>query len=462
MIMKKNVHSPSGHLLYSLGAIPSALPYNMIQSFFVFFYGTKLGLGSDITGIMLIIYGIWNAINDPITGYLMDKYKINGKRRIPYIVIGTIPLTIGFILLWAVPWNSTALKVIHGLTMLFLFDLGFTFAMTGWNALYTEMYEDEKERASVVAIKDLIAFLSSMVGILFPTMIAGKFAQIFHVYSNAEIVGWTYAGVILGAFIPITMLLSLIGSKEREEYQIDEPLKLIPALKATFTNLPFVIITLTYALLDYVFGLTMTILPLFAKFVLEVEDSMVGFAAAGVAIGILAAIPFWRWIYAKRGPKLGLLLSMIIFGATIWPIFLADNFFLLIGISILPGFGVSGMLMTEPAVSAAIDYDELKTGKRREATYNGILTLIARLSIAFTGLTLLIVNHLTTFDVNATEQSAEALIGLKSLLSLVPVITIGLSVVVFTFFPLNLKKFDEMQKTLKHLHKERMDRLKEK
>jgi GPH family glycoside/pentoside/hexuronide:cation symporter len=457
--MKKKIHSVGGYILYSLGAIPSALPYNMIQSFFVFFYGTKLGLSSNITGIMLIIYGIWNAINDPITGYLMDKYKINGKRRIPYIVMGTIPLTIGFILLWVVPWDTNALKIVHGLTMLFVFDLGFTFAMTGWSSLYTEMYQDEKERATVVAIKDLIAFLSSMVGILFPTMIAGKFAEIFHVYSNAEIVGWSYAGVILGAFIPITMLLSLLGSKEREEYQIDEPLKLFPALKATFTNIPFVIITLTYTLLDYVFGLTMTTLPLFAKFVIDVEESFVGFAAAGVAIGILAAIPFWRWIYATKGPKFGLMLSMITFGATIWPIFLVNNFFLLVGISILPGFGASGMLMTEPAISAAIDYDELNTGKRREATYNGILTLVARLSIALTGLTLVIVKSLTGFDVNVTDQSAEALIGLKSLISLVPVITIGLGVLVFVFFPLSLKKFNEMQITLKKLHDERKEKI---
>ncbi|MBN2157640.1 MAG: MFS transporter [Candidatus Lokiarchaeota archaeon] len=443
---EKKVHSYKGYLLYSLGAVPSALPYNMIQSYFVLFYTTKLGLDLELAGIMLIIYGVWNAINDPLIGYLMDKKKTRWGRRIPYIIVGTIPLTIGFILLWIVPWKSTNLIFIHGLIMLFLFDLGFTFAMTAWSALYTEMYEDEGERATVVAIKDFVAFLSSMIGILIPTMIA-------------DALGWGYAGLILGSLIPITMLLSLLGSKEREEYQIDEPLSLFPALKATFTNVPFVIITLTYALIDYIFGLTMTVLPLYATFILELEEGLVGLSAAGVAIGIIVAIPFWRWIYTKRGPKFGLMLAIILFGSTIWLVFFGTNFSHLLVISIFPGFGASGMLMTEPAISTAIDYDELRTGKRREASYNGILTLVARLSIVFTGLTLIIVKYFTGFDPDNIIQFPRALNGLRSLITIVPVVTIGITAIVFVFFPINLKKFKVMQETLKELHKERRKKI---
>lgn len=434
--------------MYSLGAIPSALPYNLIQSFFVLFYGTKLGLGSNLTGIMLIVYGIWNAINDPIIGVIMDKRKTRWGRRIPYIVLGTIPLTIGFLLFWMVPWQSDTLIFIHGLIMLFLFDFGFTLAMTGWTALYTEMYEDEKERATVVAIKDLIAFLSSIVGIMIPPMIAAA-------------LGWGYAGLILGIFIPITMLLSLLGSEERKEYQIDEPLALFPALKATFTNVPFIIIALTYTLLDYIFGLTMTVLPLFSEFILKIDEGLLGFSVAGVAIGILAAIPFWRWIYAKRGPKFGLLLSIIIFGSTIWLIFLVQDFLGMILMAILPGIGACGMLMTELAISTAIDYDELKTGKRREASYNGIMTLVARLSIVFTGLTLIIIKYTTGFDVEKTYQVPKALAGLKALISYVPVITTALAAMVFAFYPINQSRFNEMQRTLKQLHKERRKKIEE-
>ncbi|MFX1296850.1 MAG: MFS transporter [Promethearchaeota archaeon] len=450
---KDKVHSLKGRLLYSLGAVPSALPYNMISASFVFFYVTATSgphLSLTLSGWVWAIYGVWNAINDPLIGFYMDKKLTKWGRRIPYIVVGTIPFTIGFMLLWWVPYSSSEQIFIflHALLMLFIFDFGFTLCMTGWSALYTEMYEEEGERATVVAIKDTIAFISSFIGIMIPPMIA-------------DAIGWEFAGIIMGLFIPLTMLLSLIGSKEREEYQIDEPLPIITALKETFKNKPFLIITLTYTLLDFCFGLTIMVLPLYAKFILRVDEGLVGVAAAGVAIGIIISVPFWRYMYAKRGPKYGLLLAMIIFSLGIWPLFLIEDFIILIFVTIFPGFGAAGMLMTEPAISAAIDYDEIRINKRREASYNGILTLIARLSLVFSGITLIIVGALTGFDQNATpgSQSDTALIGLKALIGFVPLLGGLLGILVFSLFPINHEVFIEQQQKLKILHEERISRL---
>jgi len=448
---KDKVHSRLGHLFYSLGAVPSALPYNMISAFFVFFYVTATygpHLDLALSGWVWLIYGIWNAINDPLIGFYMDKKKTKWGRRVPYIVIGTIPFTIGFIFLWWVPYSSSEQIFIflHALLMLFIFDFGFSLCMTGWSALYTEMYEEEGERATVVAIKDTIAFISSFIGILVPPLIA-------------DAIGWEFAGLLMGIFIPITMLLSLLGSKEREEYQIDEPLPIFTALKKTLSNKPFIIIALTYTILDYCFGLTIMVIPLYAKFILEVDEALVGFAAAGVALGILISVPFWRYMYAKRGPKYGLLLAMIIFSIGIWPLFLINDFLILIFITIFPGFGAAGMLMTEPAISAAIDYDELKTNKRREASYNGILTLIARLSLVFSGITLIIVGILTGFDSASETQSPRALLGLKALVGFVPLLGALLAILVFKFFPINYRIFVEQQKQLKIMHEERIERL---
>ncbi len=442
----RDVHSGSGHFLYALGAVPSALPYNMIQSYLVFFYTTHAGLDLGLAGWMLIFYGIWNAINDPLIGYYMDKKKNKSGRRVPYIIWGTIPLTIAFVLLWWVPWADQAAIFLHGLIMLFVFDLGFTLAMTAWSALYTEMYEDEAERASVVAVKDLLAFVSSMIGVIIPPLVAG-------------VLGWPLVGLLFGLAIPVTMYASLAGSKERPEYQIDEPLPVLASIIETVKNKAFIIVTVAYALIDFIFSLTMTILPLYAKFIIKMDESMVGFSAAGVAIGIVFAIIFWRWFYAKKGPKEGLMLAILLFTVAIWPIIFISDFLGLVLFAILPGFGASGMLMTEPAMSAAIDSDEIRTGKRREAMFNGILTLVARLSIVFTGITLIAVNLLTGFDPNATTITALGEVGLKVLVGGVPVVGGICTLAVFSRFPLDKSAFEEQQAKLKVLHEARRARL---
>ncbi|MFW9898477.1 MAG: MFS transporter [Candidatus Thorarchaeota archaeon] len=444
---KERVHSRKGYFLYSLGGVTSALPYNMVGTFFVFFYAVKVGLSLELVGLVLILYGLWNAINDPLFGYYMDKKVTKWGRRVPYIIFGTIPLAVGFIMLWYVPWTSQILIFFHAFFMLFLFDTGFTLAITAWAALYTEMYEEEKERATVVAIKDTIAFTSSLIGIIFPPLIASA-------------IGWSYTGLILGIVISITMYLSLLGTKERKEYQIDEPLPVIPAFRETLKNKPFLIMALTYTLMDCVFAITLIGLPLYAKFVLKMDDALIGFSAVGIALGALISIPFWRWIYANKGPKYGLLLAIGIFAGGIWSVFLTKDFILLVFITLIPGFGIGGIIMTEVPFSAAIDYDELITGKRREATYNGILSLIARLAIVLSGLALIIVQFFFGFEAGSESQTPLALLGLTLLVSLIPFIVAIVGFTVFSSFPINHKRFSEMQEELKNLHEKRIEELK--
>ncbi len=120
-----------------------------------------------------------------------------------------------------------------------------------------------------------------MIGIIIPPLLASA-------------MGWPIVGILFGALIPVTMLLSLLGTRERKEYQIDEPLPIFTAFKETLSNKPFLNITLTYTLIDFFTGLTLTILPLYARFILKMEEGLVGFAAIGIAIGILTSVLFWK------------------------------------------------------------------------------------------------------------------------------------------------------------------------
>jgi GPH family glycoside/pentoside/hexuronide:cation symporter len=142
------------------------------------------------------------------------------------------------------------------------------------------------------------------------------------------------------------------------------------------------------------------------------------------------------------------------------PLFLAEDFISLTVIGLLPGFGVSGVLMTEPVISAAIDYDEIKTGKRREATYGGIQAFVARLSMILSALALIIVQLISGFNPKLETQTSDALIGLRFSMSIVPAIGLLLALLIFKFYPLNLAKFNEQQEKLKILHQARLDKIK--
>ena len=132
---KDRTHSRLGHLLYSLGAVSSALPFNMIGSWLLTFYTIEMGLSLVDFGLLFMFYGIWNAINDPLIGFYMDKLKPKKGRRVPWIIYGTIPMTLGFIGLWLVPFSEKGLVFLYGLIMLFIFDTGFTIVITAWSTI---------------------------------------------------------------------------------------------------------------------------------------------------------------------------------------------------------------------------------------------------------------------------------------------------------------------------------------
>jgi len=445
--VKKRELSWASKIAYSIGAIPSALPYNAIASYFLMYYELVLGLSIEYFTLLWVIYSIWNAINDPLAGYIMDRTRTKWRRRTPHILFWAIPCGILFFLIWFVPFRDPFQIFIYGLLVMCVYDAAWTFALGAWNALYTEMYETTAERANVVVVKDAIAFLSSAVGMMIPPVLAASF-------------GWPGMGAIIGITIPITLFISLLGTKEKAEYSVEEPLGLVPAVTSTFRNKPFLYAAFLLIMTEYAFGTLTMVLPIYGRFVLGLKVEETGLTMVGMVITLLLSLPFWGHMYKRFGEKTTFLLANLVFALGLVPTFMASDLMQLILLSVLPSFGVGGTIMSEPVMSIVIDYDETLTGKRREAMYNGFLTFISRLTLVLTALTQLLVQTTTGFipDINAV-QPAGALTGLKLTLSLFPSLALFLGVLVFTRFPLTKGEVSKVRVKLEEIHEEKRKQL---
>lgn len=90
--------------------------YHAIGTFIIFFYVDKVGLSPALAAISkALAYGVWNAINDPLAGYLSDRTSTRWGRRIPYIMIGATLTLIFFILLFSPPVGGRPLADPHNL-----------------------------------------------------------------------------------------------------------------------------------------------------------------------------------------------------------------------------------------------------------------------------------------------------------------------------------------------------------
>ena len=114
-----------------------------------YYYTRVAGLDEGKAGLVWLIFGIWNAINDPLFGFISDRTKSNLGRRIPYIRYGAPIIALGFILFWINFSNTQAVLFWQMLISLFIYDTLYTAIATSIYIMPFEMAVSNKARSTI-------------------------------------------------------------------------------------------------------------------------------------------------------------------------------------------------------------------------------------------------------------------------------------------------------------------------
>ena len=76
--------------LYGLGSFGLESAYKVFWGFYIFYYVDVLGLAVTLAALINVVYGIWDAVNDPLVGYLSDNTRTRWGRRRPFILVGAL------------------------------------------------------------------------------------------------------------------------------------------------------------------------------------------------------------------------------------------------------------------------------------------------------------------------------------------------------------------------------------
>ena len=438
-------------LFYGIGDLGNALVNSAIQFFLMKFYTDAALILPALAGNALLIGKIWDAVNDPLFGWITDKTKSRfGKRRV-FMIFGAIPLGISIALLWFVPKADLISTFIWIAATFILFDTLWTLTNVPYYSLTSELTDDYDERSSLTTYRMVMAVPAYLIGVALTPVIVGLFAL--------QRTGYAFIGILYGIIAAVVLLVSAAGLRERKDLVTAKPeTSPLKSLLIAIKNKPFVKLCGIYFIINISFAFIKILMAYYIEYqlLMKAETSLV---MGLMLVCVTLSLPFWQWVSRKidKGPAYGL--GMLVGGAAVvLTFFLPHHSTMLIYlIAVLAGFGFSAQWIFPWAMVADVaDYDRLETGQQRSGVYYGVWGLATKISEA---LALAAVGWiLTGFGyVPNVEQTPHALLGIRLFFGLIPAACIFISLPLLFKYPITRKSHAEIRAKLEAVDKNTHD-----
>ena len=432
----KNTLSKLQLIGYGFGDLGGCMTFAIMGSFLTPYYTDVAHIDPLMIAGMYMVLKIWDAINDPLMGALMDKlfarsHNPKGKFR-PWMFRATPLLFITAILMYTAPTFATGMaQIVVAFVTYLLYEASYTMFNIPYGSLLAAMAHNDAERASCSSARGF----GSMIGNLIPVAL---FPLIITAFESNPQLGYTLGVTVCAGIGLVCCFLSAKWTVERNIVEVDENaadnIKFSDILVVFKKNRAFVALCLQgvfYCVLQYV-GTTLGIYMYRDVFGALPMMSVMTFVSMGVSCVFLAVIP-------KISSKVGLeatvrgsqLISAVLYIVTF---FVAhDVYTYMVLYALANGFGGITVLMQWGMVGEAIDYNEYVTGKRTEGSIYGTFNLMRRIGQAIGSSGAVAMLPVIGYVSGAAAQSAQTILGIRVLVLLVPALFIMLCWVALKF-----------------------------
>lgn len=424
-----------------------------------------LGFPAWMWGILFFLPRVFDAVTDPIMGFISDNTRSKWGRRRHYVFIGAIIMGISFVVMWQL-YRESGLNYnfIYFLMWSFMFYLGLTIFSVPYVAMGYEMSDDFHERTSIMAVAQWIGQWAWVIAPWFWVVMYDP-----EWFPNADtatrsLAVWVGISCMLLAMIPAIF----IKSKSTLEETSFSPLTLksmgsaikeiISGFKESFSYRPFRKLCIATFFIFNAFNTVASFSFFIVVYYLFNGDA----GAAGIwptlfgSVGALATtfmvIPIVARMSNKMGKKNAFLLSQgisIIGYILLWFLFIPGKpYMFLFGLPFF-SFGIGSLFTLMMSMTADVcDLDELNSGKRREGIFGAIYWWMVKFGFAIAGLLTGAIMTLVDFNPDAAVQADGAVSGLRFFYSAVPITGTLIAMWVMRDYDLTEQKAREITKQL--------------
>lgn len=430
---------------FGIGAFGKDLMYAM-STVLSFFLIDLVGMNPLWIGTMFMVVRVWDAINDPIMGTIVQNTKSKYGKFRPWILIGSL---INAVILIFMYWNpgldpQTVGAFVWVTVFYTLWGMSYTLMDIPFWSMLPTFSKDQRLRENYTSI----ARISAQFG--FAVVAAGSliFAQILGGgESDAQMVnGYLKFAIVVSIIFAITQVLVFLFVKEEHTSSAEDSMTLKEMFVHLKDNDQLMAVALVVVIYNSVLYITSTMAIYFLRYdigdvtLFGTEFNYQSFNMVFLAIGFLLQILAMAVypVFSKRMKRakvfeLGIWLSILGFALLLVNAFiLSNNIYLLMIATAFVFFGLGILLIAQTVLlTDTVDYGEWKNGKRSESAVFGIQTFIVKMA---TGISMGIVGAglaIIGFNGDLDVQSASTVTGIRLLMFILPIIGMVLALFIF-------------------------------
>ncbi len=455
---------------YGFGDLASCLFWSTIMTQLLFFYTDIFGLTGEAAGIMFFVSRILDALFDVFIGMAADRTKSRWGKFRPYILWGAVPLAVAAVLTFTTPQLSEGGKVVYAYITFILFMFLYSTVNIPYTALLGVISGDPVDRTSASSFKFVGAYLGGFIvsATVLPLAAGLGGGDVAH--------GWRMTMSIYGVAAVVFFIITFLATHERIQPIAKEKTSVRNDLKDLSKNIPWIllfVVTILFILfvcirlsvtthyfkyyvgeqsstavavvlnffLAYIVNPVSSLFgsqpvemyPLDHKFGYEVLTSIFNTIGQGMSLVGVLLVPWFAKVLGRKSAVLVLFVAALICTGSYY-FFSPEQIGWILGmqfIGSLTGGPISALLWVLYADTA--DHSEWKTGRRATGLVFSASIMSNKIGWAIGSMLAAFILAQTGFVANIV-QNADVLLGLKSMMSLIPVVIGTVALLLLAFF----------------------------
>lgn len=370
---------------YALGMFGTSIPINLIKSSIVLFYVDILGMDVRAYAVVMVVYAVIDAIDNPLLGYLSDRTRTRFGRRRPWLLLGAPLLAASMIALFSPPSGLEGISLVLWFALFaILSELFDSMLNANYGALLPELFPSERRRGLANVLRQAFQLVAMIISLALTPVLT---TSLLGTEETTE--GFTLTAILYAVLAVAVITVMVLGVRENPEHSRPRRSRLLPEVLHILRSPLFWAVGLTSACYGIALAIVLSGVQLYVRYTLELPVAY-AFALQGVVILVAAAGLFgWLRLISRIGALRTWRIGFLVLGGAFALLYFATSLPAALGAGVVLGLGWAGMMASNDLVVARVlDLDAARTGAHREGLFLSAFGVFGRLNGAVTGIAL--------------------------------------------------------------------------